>query len=30
MITRLRMSDEGQEGMKSFLEKRKPDWLSKE
>lgn len=26
VITRLRMSDEGQEGMKAFFEKRKPDW----
>ena len=26
VITKLRMSDEGQEGMKAFFEKRKPDW----
>lgn len=26
IITKLRVSDEGQEGMKSFLEKRKPRW----
>lgn len=26
VITRLRMSDEGQEGMKAFFEKRKPKW----
>jgi methylglutaconyl-CoA hydratase len=28
VITKLRMSDEGQEGMKSFLEKRKPRWVT--
>jgi len=28
VITKLRMSDEGQEGMKSFLEKRKPRWVA--
>lgn len=28
VITKLRMSDEGQEGMKAFFEKRKPDWCS--
>ena len=26
LITQLRESPEGQEGMKAFLEKRKPDW----
>ena len=26
VITKLRMSDEGQEGMKAFFEKRKPKW----
>ena len=26
MITELRMSEEGQEGMKAFLERRKPGW----
>ncbi|RKX20114.1 MAG: enoyl-CoA hydratase/isomerase family protein, partial [Candidatus Zixiibacteriota bacterium] len=26
IITKLRMSDEGQEGMKAFFEKRKPKW----
>jgi len=26
MIARLRVSPEGQEGMASFLEKRKPRW----
>ncbi|MCP4705921.1 MAG: enoyl-CoA hydratase/isomerase family protein, partial [candidate division Zixibacteria bacterium] len=26
MIAKLRVSDEGQEGMNSFLEKRKPKW----
>ncbi len=26
-IARLRVSDEGQEGLRSFLEKRKPNWL---
>jgi methylglutaconyl-CoA hydratase len=26
VITKLRMSDEGQEGMKAFFEKRKPNW----
>ena len=26
VISRLRMSDEGQEGMNAFLEKRKPRW----
>ncbi|MBT3750511.1 MAG: enoyl-CoA hydratase/isomerase family protein [Bacteroidetes bacterium] len=30
MITELRASDEGQEGMASFLEKRKPNWISDE
>lgn len=28
IITRLRMSDEGQEGMKAFFEKRKPKWCN--
>ena len=28
VITKLRMSDEGQEGMKAFFEKRKPKWCS--
>jgi len=27
MIADLRISDEGQEGMNAFLEKRKPDWM---
>jgi methylglutaconyl-CoA hydratase len=27
LITELRMSPEGQEGMKAFLEKRKPGWV---
>ena len=27
LISRLRMSDEGQEGMGAFLEKRKPKWI---
>jgi methylglutaconyl-CoA hydratase len=27
MIAELRASDEGQEGMASFLEKRKPNWV---
>ena len=27
LITRLRKSDEGQEGMSAFLEKRKPNWV---
>jgi methylglutaconyl-CoA hydratase len=27
-IARLRVSDEGQEGLKAFLEKRKPNWIS--
>ncbi|MGD2111217.1 MAG: enoyl-CoA hydratase/isomerase family protein [Phycisphaerae bacterium] len=30
VITKLRMGDEGQEGMKSFLEKRKPRWVADE
>jgi len=29
MIARLRISDEGQEGMNAFLEKRKPGWVKK-
>lgn len=29
LIARLRVSDEGQEGIKSFLEKRKPNWIKK-
>ncbi|MBR9682070.1 MAG: hypothetical protein GOV02_00150 [Candidatus Aenigmarchaeota archaeon] len=29
MIARLRISEEGQEGMTSFLEKRKPNWVKK-
>jgi len=29
MIARLRVSDEGQEGMNAFLEKRKPRWVDK-
>lgn len=29
VITKLRMSDEGQEGMKAFFEKRKPKWCEK-
>jgi len=28
VITKLRMSDEGQEGMKAFFEKRKPKWCA--
>jgi len=28
MIARIRSSEEGQEGMSAFLEKRSPDWLS--
>ncbi len=28
VIARLRMSDEGQDGMNAFLEKRKPKWIS--
>ena len=27
MIAKMRISDEGQEGMKAFLEKRKPNWI---
>jgi methylglutaconyl-CoA hydratase len=27
MIAKLRLSDEGQEGMSAFLEKRKPNWV---
>ncbi len=27
LIARLRISDEGQEGLRAFLEKRKPDWI---
>ncbi len=30
MIARLRVSEEGQEGMAAFLEKRKPRWTNKE
>jgi methylglutaconyl-CoA hydratase len=26
VIAKLRMGDEGQEGMKAFFEKRKPNW----
>ena len=29
-LSRLRISDEGQEGVKAFLEKRKPSWIRKE
>ena len=29
MIANLRISEEGQEGMASFLEKRKPEWQNK-
>ncbi|MDC1310938.1 enoyl-CoA hydratase/isomerase family protein [Burkholderiales bacterium] len=29
-IARVRVSDEGKEGVGSFLEKRKPDWLTKD
>lgn len=28
MIAKIRVSSEGQEGLKSFLEKRKPNWIS--
>ena len=28
LIAKFRLSDEGQEGMNAFLEKRKPDWLA--
>jgi methylglutaconyl-CoA hydratase len=27
MIANLRVSEEGQEGMSAFLEKRKPEWV---
>ena len=27
MIAQLRASDEGQEGLAAFLEKRKPNWV---
>jgi hypothetical protein len=30
VIAKLRMGDEGQEGMKAFFEKRKPDWYDRE
>jgi methylglutaconyl-CoA hydratase len=30
MIAGRRVSEEGQEGMRSFLEKRKPSWVSSE
>jgi len=30
MIARLRVSDEGQEGMDAFLNKRKPNWVTEE
>jgi methylglutaconyl-CoA hydratase len=30
VISRRRVSEEGQEGLKSFLEKRKPNWISEE
>lgn len=30
MIAQLRVSDEGQEGLRSFLEKRKPRWVTQE
>lgn len=30
MIARLRVSDEGQEGMDAFLNKRKPNWVQKD
>ena len=30
VISRRRVSEEGQEGLKAFLEKRKPNWLSEE
>jgi methylglutaconyl-CoA hydratase len=30
MIARLRMSDEGQEGMRAFLSRRKPRWLEED
>jgi methylglutaconyl-CoA hydratase len=29
-IARVRASDEGREGIKSFLEKRKPSWISED
>jgi methylglutaconyl-CoA hydratase len=30
MIAEIRQSDEGQEGMNSFLEKRKPNWINEQ
>jgi methylglutaconyl-CoA hydratase len=30
MIAEIRLSDEGQEGMAAFLEKRKPNWVPKD
>ncbi|MGH8161345.1 MAG: enoyl-CoA hydratase/isomerase family protein [Gammaproteobacteria bacterium] len=30
LIARLRVSDEGQEGLSAFLKKRKPDWMESE
>ncbi len=29
LIARLRAADEGQEGMSAFLEKRKPNWVTR-
>jgi len=29
MIARLRMGDEGQEGMNAFLQRRKPNWCDR-
>jgi methylglutaconyl-CoA hydratase len=29
MIAEIRISEEGQEGMKAFLEKRQPSWIKK-
>ncbi len=30
LIARLRVSEEGQEGLSAFLEKRKPGWIGKD
>jgi methylglutaconyl-CoA hydratase len=29
LIASIRVSDEGQEGLNSFLDKRKPNWIKK-